>query len=130
MLRRPPRSTRTDTLFPYTTLFRSLAVPTGCANRARSAISDWISRSMPSICARTASRSGIAALPPALAARLPAGFFGADVFVVLRGRFIDSLFCRSELGRELAFEYVHEHLLRAPSRHPRVLGGTFSPFRS
>src|SRR3546814_20461816 len=26
MIRRPPRSTRTDTLFPYTTLFRS-----GCA---------------------------------------------------------------------------------------------------
>src|SRR3546814_3021230 len=24
-IRRPPRSTRTDTLFPYTTLFRSLA---------------------------------------------------------------------------------------------------------
>src|SRR3546814_20501189 len=35
MIRRPPRSTRTDTLFPYTTLFRSLfgdgrsACPTG-----------------------------------------------------------------------------------------------------
>src|SRR3546814_11645070 len=26
MIRRPPRSTRTDTLFPYTTLFRSHAV--------------------------------------------------------------------------------------------------------
>src|SRR3546814_11886182 len=26
LLRRPPRSTRTDTLFPYTTLFRSPAV--------------------------------------------------------------------------------------------------------
>src|SRR3546814_4374546 len=26
MIRRPPRSTRTDTLFPYTTLFRSLDV--------------------------------------------------------------------------------------------------------
>src|SRR3546814_2962799 len=26
MFRRPPRSTRTDTLFPYTTLFRSVAV--------------------------------------------------------------------------------------------------------
>src|SRR3546814_12761487 len=26
MLRRPPRSTRTDTLFPYATLFRSLSV--------------------------------------------------------------------------------------------------------
>src|SRR3546814_18640567 len=25
MFRRPPRSTRTDTLFPYTTLFRSVA---------------------------------------------------------------------------------------------------------
>src|SRR3546814_14240513 len=25
MIRRPPRSTRTDTLLPYTTLFRSLA---------------------------------------------------------------------------------------------------------
>src|SRR3546814_2574863 len=27
MIRRPPRSTRTDTLFPYTTLFRSDRVP-------------------------------------------------------------------------------------------------------
>src|SRR3546814_1201781 len=31
MIRRPPRSTRTDTLFPYTTLFRSQAwMSTGC----------------------------------------------------------------------------------------------------
>src|SRR3546814_20765626 len=27
MIRRPPRSTRTDTLFPYTTLFRSPTLP-------------------------------------------------------------------------------------------------------
>src|SRR3546814_18588524 len=26
MIRRPPRSTRTDTLFPYTTLFRAVAI--------------------------------------------------------------------------------------------------------
>src|SRR3546814_2501546 len=36
MIARPPRSTRTDTLFPYTTLFRSLAYgadwPVGSAN--------------------------------------------------------------------------------------------------
>src|SRR3546814_13728008 len=33
MIRRPPRSTRTDTLFPYTTLFRSrLAEVTGERN--------------------------------------------------------------------------------------------------
>src|SRR3546814_9978822 len=29
MIRRPPRSTRTDTLFPYTTLFRSWAIGRG-----------------------------------------------------------------------------------------------------
>src|SRR3546814_4177827 len=29
MIRRPPRSTRTDTLFPYTTLFRSLRFTCG-----------------------------------------------------------------------------------------------------
>src|SRR3546814_5179052 len=32
MIRRPPRSTRTDTLFPYTTLFRSLP-RVACKNR-------------------------------------------------------------------------------------------------
>src|SRR3546814_4738627 len=30
MIRRPPRSTRTDTLFPYTTLFRSTDCASGC----------------------------------------------------------------------------------------------------
>src|SRR3546814_12116068 len=38
MIRRPPRSTRTDTLFPYTTLFRSLGtVPKSAAK----ALWDW-----------------------------------------------------------------------------------------
>src|SRR3546814_1377661 len=31
MIRRPPRSTRTDTLFPYTTLFRSCTVTVCCS---------------------------------------------------------------------------------------------------
>src|SRR3546814_6863990 len=38
MIRRPPRSTRTDTLFPYTTLFRSdgsVAAPDARARRGR-----------------------------------------------------------------------------------------------
>src|SRR3546814_15951334 len=34
MIRRPPRSTRTDTLFPYTTLFRS--IPRICSRLRRS----------------------------------------------------------------------------------------------
>src|SRR3546814_4063352 len=36
MIRRPPRSKRTDTLFPYTTLFRSRGLPRACAERAAS----------------------------------------------------------------------------------------------
>src|SRR3546814_1337020 len=42
MIRRPPRSTRTDTLFPYTTLFRSLwndALP--LAEPAESPVNDF-----------------------------------------------------------------------------------------
>src|SRR3546814_19442422 len=36
MIRRPPRSTRTDTLFPYTTLFRSRLPPhNGCSVRPK-----------------------------------------------------------------------------------------------
>src|SRR3546814_1858339 len=35
MIRRPPRSTRTDTLFPYTTLFRSVAVLRGQRENGR-----------------------------------------------------------------------------------------------
>src|SRR3546814_12452985 len=38
MIRRPPRSTRTDTLFPYTTLFRSPAP--GMDDATREAICD------------------------------------------------------------------------------------------
>src|SRR3546814_11694324 len=60
MMRRPPRSTRTDTLFPYTTLFRSRIVRTG-APRARSA---------PGTCAAAPDIAGllaahVARLPPA-----------------------------------------------------------------
>src|SRR3546814_20677596 len=41
MRRRPPRSTRTDTLFPYTTLFRSLVIGAETFSR----ILDWEDRS-------------------------------------------------------------------------------------
>src|SRR3546814_9880748 len=37
MIRRPPRSTRTDTLFPYTTLFRSVVVRDGAAAKEAAA---------------------------------------------------------------------------------------------
>src|SRR3546814_15615930 len=43
MIRRPPRSTRTDTLFPYTTLFRSLGGASGSAQSLHEA--DHVPRS-------------------------------------------------------------------------------------
>src|SRR3546814_14216796 len=46
IIRRPPRSTRTDTLFPYTTLFRSAtAQPVGAA--APQVVSASVSISVP-----------------------------------------------------------------------------------
>src|SRR3546814_8609685 len=41
MIRRPPRSTRTDTLFPYTTLFLSPRSPPGPPVRNRSVVASW-----------------------------------------------------------------------------------------
>src|SRR3546814_4925700 len=38
MIRRPPRSTRTDTLFPYTTLFRSVALERARGKAAESSL--------------------------------------------------------------------------------------------
>src|SRR3546814_4285528 len=43
MIRRPPRSTRTDTLFPYTTLFRSI----GDGQNARHDLSRYAARRRP-----------------------------------------------------------------------------------
>src|SRR3546814_5276191 len=50
MIRRPPRSTRTDTLFPYTTLFRS--------NRGDPAAQDMVEE-------RCGARDSIMSTPPA-----------------------------------------------------------------
>src|SRR3546814_10685723 len=50
MIRRPPRSTRTDTLFPYTTLFRSTPTATAATAAMRR---DWARWWRPiSFCAR------------------------------------------------------------------------------
>src|SRR3546814_2856998 len=52
MLRRPPRSTRTDTLFPYTTLFRSIKP---FVNAAASAVSSRSCADGPSAESRSTS---------------------------------------------------------------------------
>src|SRR3546814_2541554 len=44
MIRRPPRSTRTDTLFPYTTLFRSVSHTTSPTRPLRTMIQGIVRR--------------------------------------------------------------------------------------
>src|SRR3546814_17631307 len=70
MIRRPPRSTRTDTLFPYTTLFRSsLAVVERVPITGRQPLgARWVA-----VCRRLAPRpAGAPAIDLGAAAR-PAG---------------------------------------------------------
>src|SRR3546814_9545433 len=44
MIRRPPRSTRTDTLFPSTTLFRSLAARPGLSDHQQAVVRSVVDR--------------------------------------------------------------------------------------
>src|SRR3546814_4705597 len=47
MILRPPRSTRTDTLFPYTTLFRSVAKRDFCSSCSGALATGRLRRSVP-----------------------------------------------------------------------------------
>src|SRR3546814_12324343 len=68
MRRRPPRSTRTDTLFPYTSLFRSGGREASVRRRPG--------------CARTAGGQGMNPLPLARIAQWSGGRLqGADVLI-------------------------------------------------
>src|SRR3546814_19508557 len=49
MIRRPPRSTRTDTLFPYTTLCRSTSISRSTSRGGAGAISSWLTPSIKAV---------------------------------------------------------------------------------
>src|SRR3546814_19673811 len=73
MIRRPPRSTRTDTLFPYTTRFRSVAetfdvIVTPTDERAYTIVGEAVDRSGLAR-ATLAPREGMAAEVPPLRSR-------------------------------------------------------------
>src|SRR3546814_9826704 len=71
MIRRPPRSTRTDTLFPYTTLFRSLGPESERGGLADPCLAD------------VGAVGGAEVLDePLLTGRGDAGVAGGDVVVV------------------------------------------------
>src|SRR3546814_4703583 len=64
MIRRPPRSTRTDTLFPYTTLFRSPRWRSAAARSILAPCPQWISMARPSGRNLQHERSGGGRLDP------------------------------------------------------------------
>src|SRR3546814_4733994 len=76
MRRRPPRATRTDTLFPYTTLFRSgdrlLPDPAGADQRDRRLGGDGADRTPHGRAARRRGARRVAQRPGAPAHRPPA----------------------------------------------------------
>src|SRR3546814_13104867 len=82
MIRRPPRSTRTDTLFPYTTLFRSYAgAGRHAARRGSERISDDAGPAFPaSMTVASAPVMEAAGWADAYLARAPEGdlFAGAS----------------------------------------------------
>src|SRR3546814_10352727 len=61
MIRRPPRSTRTDTLFPYTTLFRS------CGDLLVSRC--WLPKRHGSVTPRPSANTSPASIKPSLTKR-------------------------------------------------------------
>src|SRR3546814_4015316 len=62
MIRRPPRSTRTDTLFPYTKLFRFAVKARLAASRQRAEKAGSIPRQIRAHCAAVAARLSVAAV--------------------------------------------------------------------
>src|SRR3546814_18762975 len=77
--RRPPRSTRTDTLFPYTTLFRSLRAD--LASESKSLMGIWLIPRKVKLC--------------------------AWLFMLYDARGIEHLEPRTKVGRNLRVRKVH-----------------------
>src|SRR3546814_14730160 len=88
MIRRPPRSTRTDTLFPYTTLFRSplrflahgwgetSAMPGGPQTRVIEAIGRWGSPVADALCRVECVAAALAVYKQTAVARSDGGGVG------------------------------------------------------
>src|SRR3546814_16474650 len=102
MIRRPPRSTRTGTLLPYTTLFRSHA---GSRGGNTPGLSDW-----PRTCDKRHLLSGhqpaATCLAPGLAAAGPIVVQGSQP-----GRYLGHLYLlHLEIGRALCRERVCQYV--------------------
>src|SRR3546814_1558415 len=63
MIRRPPRSTRTDTLFPYTTLFRSHSEGIGDGHKAARLPAALVQRAVRGVAKQPGDPAGRAKAP-------------------------------------------------------------------
>src|SRR6056297_2734172 len=131
MIRRPPRSTRTDTLFPYTTLFRSDAdfADTGTTPHARYLHSLWHA------CLEGVSKATFRSErggPHCLRHRewllsktgIDADMLVADILIRFTAAFLDQGYARRQLpNRDLGFFrcfrllYQHASFARSPWLH-------------
>src|SRR3546814_7000795 len=84
MIRRPPRSTRTDTLFPYTTLFRSIPEP-DIADGLEAAATDDAARTIARRLKAKAKYYDEARRLARLASQVPCAADGGRHFVVCSG---------------------------------------------
>src|SRR3546814_12327936 len=93
MIRRPPRSTRTDTLFPYTTLFRSgfresLGIPRCRSVTIRLGQGDIICEMCDEMGATLAANSDLSPDAPEMRAIMQAGETEATAWAFAAGRAI------------------------------------------
>src|SRR3546814_12592711 len=89
MIRRPPRSTRTDTLFPYTTLFRSTVLSSDTSHwNGRETMSDTSISNVMAIRAEVIARSRALreappTAPPGVTPTAPASHFADTLNAVV-----------------------------------------------
>src|SRR3546814_7621046 len=112
MIRRPPRSTRTDTLFPYTTLFRSRRSAIGACVSARRTVST------PAKAPRARRRRELGRIDRAMIRRL-LFLLPVLVFAVIAGYFLwRSEEHTSELQSLMRISYAVFCLKKKKNKHP------------
>src|SRR3546814_7669476 len=100
MLRRPPRSTRTDTLFPYATLFRSYVRSLDILGNVSVLVGDELARDIRGQIGDTLTRQpGVSATSFSPGASRPVlrGFSGERVKILTDG--IGSIDASNKIGR-------------------------------
>src|SRR3546814_633103 len=103
MIRRPPRSTRTDTLFPYTTLFRSGFVRAEVARRRAQVLRRAVESRYAVIVAASSlllAQAAVIVMMTGLLFILAAqiGFGWATVIVTVGGLIVAAIMARVALG--------------------------------